>query len=179
MAATVASCSASGDSVESFESATVTLGPLDDVVITVAPEDLRGELIRLEDTNGDGQVEIVESEVIGNEPDSTVTRIDATASETSQEGNGAGESGLNPFGGDDPEDKRMPDVICLGLQAAQNEIQDHGVFFSKSVDATGAGRRQLWDRNWIVVAQDPEPGAPIGENEAVLSVVKTNEDNPC
>ena len=91
----------------------------------------------------------------------------------------AGDDGLNLLGGDDPEDRRMPDVICMGLQAAQDEIQDHGVFFSKSVDASGQGRRQLWDRNWIVVAQEPAPGEKIGEFEAVLSVVKTNEDNPC
>ena len=35
----------------------------------------------------------------------------------------------NLFGGDDPEDFLMPDVLCMNLQAAQDEIQDHGVFF--------------------------------------------------
>ena len=89
------------------------------------------------------------------------------------------DNGLNPFGGDSPEDKRMPDVICMNLQDAQNEIQDHGVFFSKSVDATGDGRRQILDRNWIVVAQEPDAGEPIGEADAVLSVVKTDEPNDC
>ena len=73
----------------------------------------------------------------------------------------------------------MPDVICMNLQDAQNEIQDHGVFFSKSVDATGDGRRQILDRNWIVVAQEPDAGEPIGEADAVLSVVKTDEPNDC
>ncbi len=87
--------------------------------------------------------------------------------------------GLNPFGGDSPEDKRMPDVMCMNLQDAQNEIQDRGVFFSKSVDATGDGRRQIVDRNWIVVAQDPKAGEKIGEGDAVLSVVKTDEPNDC
>lgn len=91
---------------------------------------------------------------------------------------GAGE-GENVFGGDDPEDQRMPDVVCMDLQEAQNEIQDHGVFFSRSEDATGEGRRQLLDRNWIVVAQEPEAGAPIGEFEAVLYVVKDDEDHGC
>jgi beta-lactam-binding protein with PASTA domain len=70
-------------------------------------------------------------------------------------------------------------VVCLDLQEAQDEIQDHGVFFSKSEDATGEGRRQLWDRNWIVVRQDPAAGEPIGEGEAVLYVVKTDEPNDC
>jgi beta-lactam-binding protein with PASTA domain len=73
----------------------------------------------------------------------------------------------------------MPDVICMNLQAAQDEIQDHGVFFSKSVDATGKGRRQILDRNWIVVDQDPKAGDKIGEGDAVLSVVKTDEPNDC
>ena len=89
------------------------------------------------------------------------------------------DDGLNPLGGNSPEDRRMPDVICMNLQAAQDEIQDHGVFFSKSVDATGNGRRQILDRNWIVVDQDPKAGEKIGEGDAVLSVVKTDEPNDC
>ena len=108
-----------------------------------------------------------------------VIRIEDSDADDASDDAESEDDGLNPLGGDDPEDKRMPDVICMGLQDAQDEIQDRGVFFSKSVDASGEGRRQLWDRNWIVVAQDPEPGEPIGENEATLSVVKTDEDNDC
>ena len=74
----------------------------------------------------------------------------------------------------------MPAVICLNLQEAQDEIQDHGVFLSRSEDATGNDRMQLNDSNWQVVAQYPDPGTPIGEGEAVLSVVKYGEEpNPC
>jgi len=73
----------------------------------------------------------------------------------------------------------MPDVVCMNLQAAQDEIQTHGVFFSRSKDATGKGRRQILDRNWTVVAQSPAPGEPIGEGDAVLSVVKNDEPNAC
>ena len=47
----------------------------------------------------------------------------------------------------------MPDVICMNLQDAQDEIQDHGVFLSGSVDATGQGRNQIIDSNWVVVDQ--------------------------
>jgi hypothetical protein len=89
------------------------------------------------------------------------------------------DNGLNLLGGDSPEDKRMPNVVCMNLQAAQDEIQDHGVFFSKSVDASGDGRRQFIDSNWIVVAQTPAVGEKIGEGDAVLSVVKTDEPNDC
>ncbi len=180
-----AGCGGDDDSIATSDSSPVTLGQLDDVVITVAPEDLVGEPIRLEDTDDDGDVEIVEAELSGENPsdDGTVTRIESTTNSSDESGQddeaGSDDDGLNPLGGDDPEDKRMPDVICMGLQDAQDEIQDRGVFFSKSEDATGDGRRQLWDRNWIVVSQDPEPGDPIGENEAVLYVVKKDEDNDC
>lgn len=176
----VGGCGGDSDSVATSDSAPVTLGQLDGVVITVAPDDLVGEPIRLEDTDGDGEVEIIEADARPDAADDTVTRIDdSDADDDATDDAESEDDGLNPLGGDDPEDKRMPDVICMGLQDAQDEIQDRGVFFSKSVDASGEGRRQLWDRNWIVVAQDPEPGEPIGENEATLSVVKTDEDNDC
>jgi len=73
----------------------------------------------------------------------------------------------------------MPDVVCMNLQDAQDEIQDHGVFLSHSHDASGKGRRQIIDSHWIVVSQSPEPGRPIGEGDAVLNVVKTDEANDC
>lgn len=85
----------------------------------------------------------------------------------------------NLLGGDSPEDRLMPDVVCFDLQDAQDEVQDHGVFFSRSEDASGDGRRQLWDRNWVVVDQDPAPGTPIGEGDAVFFVLKDDEDHGC
>ena len=86
----------------------------------------------------------------------------------------------NPFGGNSPEDFLVPDVMCMNLQQAQDEIQDHGVFLSESQDATGQGRMQINDSNWQVVAQSPAPGTPFGEGDALLSVVKYGEGpNPC
>lgn len=91
----------------------------------------------------------------------------------------------SPLGGDDPQDKVMPDVLCMDLQAAQDEIQDHGVLLSGSTDATGQGRNQIIDSNWVVVDQFPAPGTPIGEGDAELYVVKDGEqseswlDHPC
>ena len=73
----------------------------------------------------------------------------------------------------------MPDVVCLDLQTAQDTIQEAGVFFSRSHDATGRDRMQLLDSNWQVVAQTPAPGTPIGELEAVLDVVEFGEPSPC
>jgi hypothetical protein len=90
------------------------------------------------------------------------------------------DDGANPLGGHAPEDSLMPQVVCMNLQDAQNEIQDHGVFFSRSEDATGRGRNQIIDRNWQVVGQSPDAGVPIGEGDATLSVVKYGEQpNPC
>jgi hypothetical protein len=67
----------------------------------------------------------------------------------------------------------------MNLQSAQNAIQAAGVFYSRSADASGAGRMQVNDSNWVVVEQDPAPGVLIGEGDAVLSVVKTGEPNNC
>ncbi|PXW31303.1 UNVERIFIED_CONTAM: hypothetical protein DES50_10569 [Williamsia faeni] len=73
----------------------------------------------------------------------------------------------------------MPAVVCMNLQDAQDLIQENGVFFSRSDDATGQGRMQAIDRNWIVVSQTPAAGTPVGELEAVLSVVKIGEPSSC
>lgn len=73
----------------------------------------------------------------------------------------------------------MPDVVCMNLQAAQDRIQEAGVFFSRSNDATGQGRMQIMDSNWVVVAQKPSPGSPVTEAEAVLDVVKIGEPGSC
>jgi hypothetical protein len=73
----------------------------------------------------------------------------------------------------------MPDVVCMNLQAAQDRIQQEGVFFSRSADGTGLGRSQLIDSNWIVTDQTPPPGTPFGEGDAVLTAVKYGEPAPC
>jgi hypothetical protein len=70
---------------------------------------------------------------------------------------------------------QMPDVVCLDLQTAQDLIQDQGVFFSKSVDASGQGRRQIIDSKWVVVAQNIQVGAPIDEGKVILTVSKEDE----
>jgi|LakMenE18May11ns_1017448.scaffolds.fasta_scaffold9954945_8 hypothetical protein len=70
---------------------------------------------------------------------------------------------------------QMPNVVCLDLQAAQDLIQDQGVFLSKSVDASGQGRRQIIDSHWVVVAQNIQVGAPIDEGKVILSVLKEDE----
>lgn len=67
----------------------------------------------------------------------------------------------------------------MDLQAAQDTIQAAGVFYSRSIDATGRGRAQVLDRNWVVISQAPAPGLLVGEGDAVLSVVKDGEPGDC
>ena len=84
-------------------------------------------------------------------------------------------NGDNPLGGNAPEDFLMPNVVCMNLHEAQDEIQDHGVFYSRSKDASGRNRSQFIDSNWIVIKQSPAPGKKIGEGDAMLSAVKIGE----
>jgi beta-lactam-binding protein with PASTA domain len=75
---------------------------------------------------------------------------------------------------------RMPNVVGMNLQAAQNLIQSEAdVFYSRSFDCTGQGRNQIVDSNWVVVTQTPSPGSPISEGTANLGVVKIGESRSC
>lgn len=69
----------------------------------------------------------------------------------------------------------MPNVVCMGLQEAQDLIQDQGVFFSRSEDASGQKRSQIIDSNWTVVGQNIAPGQRIDEGDVVLKVLKIDE----
>ena len=73
----------------------------------------------------------------------------------------------------------MPSVVCMNLQDAQDKIQKGGVFFSRSRDGTGRGRSQIIDSNWVVIAQNPQPGSLIGEGDAILTAVKYGETSAC
>ncbi|MBL7498320.1 hypothetical protein I6A84_33850 [Frankia sp. CNm7] len=60
----------------------------------------------------------------------------------------------------------VPNVVGRDLQSAQEEL--FPPLRSTSIDATGQNRAQLWDRNWIVVRQEP----PAGTEVTVLTDVK-------
>ena len=53
-----------------------------------------------------------------------------------------------------------PDVVCMDLQLAQDKAQAAGLRIAAQ-DA-GGGRRQVNDRNWVVVSQTPPAGRPTG-----------------
>ncbi|MGH3877361.1 MAG: PASTA domain-containing protein [Actinophytocola sp.] len=70
----------------------------------------------------------------------------------------------------------LPDVVCMDLQAAQDAMQAAGYYNLGSDDATGQGRQQLVDRNWVVVGQSPAAGARPEQLAPIqLSAVKFGE----
>lgn len=73
----------------------------------------------------------------------------------------------------------MPDLVGSNLQEAQDAIQaltDFGITVTTSSDATGAGREQVLDRNWLVCSQSVPPGSTItAETMINFAVVKLDE----
>ncbi len=71
----------------------------------------------------------------------------------------------------------MPDVVGMDLQQAQDHIQAvTELWYSDSRDATGQGREQLMDSNWVVVGQTPAAGSSLSEDDVpMLDVVKFGE----
>ena len=74
----------------------------------------------------------------------------------------------------------MPTFVGMDLQSAQNGVQSHGIFFSKSHDLRGS-RHQILDSDWIVCTQNVAPGQQVtSEIEAQIDfgVVKRSETCP-
>ena len=65
----------------------------------------------------------------------------------------------------------MPDVVCMDLQLAGDKLQAAGFDNFHSKDGTPYGRRQIVDRNWVVVAQDPAAGTQGDSNTPVTLTV--------
>jgi hypothetical protein len=71
---------------------------------------------------------------------------------------------------------RMPRLVGHNLQAAQDELQAHGSYLMDQQDASGLGRFQLLDSNWVVCAQNPAAGNRVPLDRIVtLSAVKLGE----
>ncbi|ANZ38302.1 hypothetical protein BBK82_21770 [Lentzea guizhouensis] len=75
-----------------------------------------------------------------------------------------------------PKKGAVPDVVCLDLQKAQDTLQAAGFFVLWSEDATGQGRQQVVDRNWVVVSQSAPAGStPDPSTKITLGAVKFGE----
>lgn len=73
----------------------------------------------------------------------------------------------------------MPSVVGMVLQDAQDLLQSNGSYLMDQVDATGQGRFQMLDSNWMVCSQSPAAGAILDGSTAVtLSAVKLDEACP-
>ena len=76
----------------------------------------------------------------------------------------------------------MPDLVGWNLQDAQNAIQkltSNAIFVTTSHDATGAGRRQILDRDWKVCTQNVPPGSTITAKTTIdFGAVKLDERCP-
>lgn len=70
----------------------------------------------------------------------------------------------------------IPNVVCKDLQSAQDALQSAGFYNLGSADATGHGRHQLLDRDWVVVQQSIKAGTRVNpQTRILLSVVKYGE----
>jgi F0F1-type ATP synthase membrane subunit c/vacuolar-type H+-ATPase subunit K len=74
---------------------------------------------------------------------------------------------------------RMPNVVGMVLQDAQDLLQARGSYLMDQVDATGMGRWQILDSGWKVCWQKPRPGAKVSVSAFVtLGSVKLGERCP-
>lgn len=74
----------------------------------------------------------------------------------------------------------MPSFVGMDLQSAQDAVQTHGIFFSKSHDLLGS-RHQILDSDWLVCTQNIAAGQQVtSEIEAQIDfgVVKRAENCP-
>ncbi len=70
-------------------------------------------------------------------------------------------------GGDGARTVTVPDVVGENHQYAQDTMQDAGLYNLAEEDATGQGRVLLWDRNWVVVEQDPPAGTNVAPDTRI------------
>ena len=61
----------------------------------------------------------------------------------------------------------VPNEVGKNHQAAQDDLQAHGLYNLSEEDATGQGRMLILDRNWKVVAQSPAPGTKVAEDATI------------
>jgi hypothetical protein len=74
---------------------------------------------------------------------------------------------------------RMPNVVGMNLQAAQDKLQSLGSYLMDQQDASGRHRIQVLDSDWKVCTQEPAAGRTVLATTVVrLASVKLNERCP-
>lgn len=61
----------------------------------------------------------------------------------------------------------VPNEVGKNHQAAQDDMQAHGLYNLSEKDATGQGRMLILDRNWKVVSQSPAPGTKVADDATI------------
>src|SRR3954470_12048372 len=64
--------------------------------------------------------------------------------------------------------KRVPNVVGMNHQAAQDRLQARGFHNLRERDCSGRGRLLLFDRNWRVVRQSPSAGRRVRTTRAIV-----------
>jgi hypothetical protein len=62
---------------------------------------------------------------------------------------------------------RVPNVVGIDHQLAQDTMQAAGLYNLSEEDATGAGRMLVLDRNWVVVEQIPPAGVLVSSDATI------------
>ncbi|MFE5596673.1 PASTA domain-containing protein [Streptomyces sp. NPDC056549] len=78
----------------------------------------------------------------------------------------------------DAEQRTLPNMVGKDLQLAQDTAQAAGFYALASRDATGQGRMQVLDRNWVVCSQTPASGQQSTDVTVTFLVVKDDETCP-
>jgi beta-lactam-binding protein with PASTA domain len=102
------------------------------------------------------------------EKDSSVvdsaTNDDAAADSPSADSESVSDEGT---GGAANDEVTVPNEVGKNHQAAQDDLQAHGLYILSEEDATGQGRLLVLDRNWKVVSQSPAPGTKVAEDATI------------
>ncbi|HEV8527722.1 MAG TPA: hypothetical protein VGS60_09260 [Actinomycetes bacterium] len=109
-----------------------------------------------------------------------VATVTVTSQPTSQPGSTPSvESSETPSAASSEEAVKMPRLVGMVLQDAQDTLQSLGSYVLDQQDATGLDRWQMLDSNWKVCSQDPAPGARVPLSATVsLASVKLSESCP-
>ena len=65
----------------------------------------------------------------------------------------------------------MPDVICMGMEAAEEVLESVGISRFSTEDNNNKVRFPMPDEGWIVVRTDPRRYGAVGEKDVTLYVV--------
>ncbi len=121
---------------------------------------------------GSSETVTVTEESASPPPETVTERVEAPAKKkkapasetTTPDDSGGGDTGV------------VPDLVGVDHQLAQDTLQAEGFYLINETDCSGQDRLLLWDRNWVVVEQEPPGGSSASLDESVtLCSVKDGE----